>query len=60
MKANEFKGVTSVTAMQHTNDLHGSRFTVRIIASSALAAAFGLIGSSLAADVGTSTIEMKV
>jgi hypothetical protein len=37
--------------MQRRNELPRSRFTVRIIASSAFAAAFGLISSALAADV---------
>jgi hypothetical protein len=40
-----------VTTMQRRNDLPRARFTVWIIARSALAAAFGLFGSALAADV---------
>ena len=52
--ANDFnvEGVTNVTTLLRTNDRHRYRFTVRIIASSALAAAFAALGSSaLAADV---------
>ena len=40
-----------MTTMQRRNDLPRARFTVWIIARSALAAAFGLFGSALAADV---------
>ena len=52
MKANESnEGATNMTTMQRTHELPRSRFMARVIASSALAAAFGLISNALAADV---------